>query len=93
MQTEVDAGYEGRDQIVLVEAKNRRVTNFIIRQLYYPYRQWLAETSKSVKLLFFEGRKDHLAIWEHVFDDLHDYNSIRLKRTGKYRISEGHSDA
>ncbi|MDR2659374.1 MAG: hypothetical protein LBC27_05220 [Spirochaetaceae bacterium] len=40
VQTEVDAGYEGKNQIVLIEAKNSQTKNTIIRQLYYPYRQW-----------------------------------------------------
>ena len=40
VQTEVDAGYEGKDSLVLVEAKNSKTKNTIIRQLYYPYRQW-----------------------------------------------------
>lgn len=47
VQTEVDAGYEGRDKIVLIEAKNSDVSNTIIRQLYYPYRQWKKHTSKE----------------------------------------------
>ena len=46
VQTEVDSGYEGRDQLVLIEAKSGKATNTIIRQLYYPYRQWLEFTGK-----------------------------------------------
>ncbi len=34
VQTEVDAGYEGKDQVVLVEAKSSRASNVIIRQLF-----------------------------------------------------------
>ena len=48
VQTEVDAGYEGENQVVLVEAKNFGATNVIIRQLYYPYRQWQEHTKKKV---------------------------------------------
>ena len=44
VQTEVDSGYEGRNRIVLIEAKNTTTTNTIIRQLYYPYRQWKIAT-------------------------------------------------
>ncbi len=88
VQTEVDAGYEGRDQIVLVEAKNRRVKNFIIRQLYYPYRQWSTNTGKPVKLLHFVSLEDSIALWQYAFTDPYDYNSIQLERTGRYRILE-----
>ncbi|MCS6905074.1 MAG: hypothetical protein RML72_03675 [Bacteroidia bacterium] len=53
VQTEVDAGYEGKNQIVLVEAKNSQARNIIIRQLYYPFRQWQMHTKKKINLLFF----------------------------------------
>ena len=56
VQTEVDAGYEGRDSIVLIEAKNSMTTNTIIRQLYYPFRQWQEATGKTVYPVFFEKR-------------------------------------
>lgn len=56
VQTEVDAGYEGRDSIVLVEAKNSRASDTVIRQLYYPFRQWSINTTKPVKTLFFEKK-------------------------------------
>lgn len=86
VQTEVDAGYEGRDKIVLVEAKNSTTRNTIIRQLYYPFKQWKEHTSKDVFLLFFEKRGENYLIWQYGFDDVEDYNSIRLIKTTAYKI-------
>ena len=86
VQTEVDAGYEGKNQVVLVEAKNSRSTNTIIRQLFYPYKQWKQYTKKDVKCLFFEKRDDIYNIWEFIFTDENDYNSIKLSRSAKYKI-------
>ena len=88
VQTEVDAGYEGRDKIVLIEAKNNNVSNTIIRQLYYPYRQWKSQTTKDVSLLFFdkERNSDIYNIWQFEFEDENDYNSIKLVKSGRYRI-------
>ena len=90
VQTEVDAGYEGKDQIVLIEAKNSRTTNTIIRQLYYPYRQWKAETGKRVCPIFFEKRVEGgeliYYIWQYEFRDELDYNSIYLARAQRFRI-------
>ena len=63
VQTEVDAGYEGKDKVVLIEAKNSQTRNTIIRQLYYPFRQWSEHTKKDVFLLFFEKRKNEYLIW------------------------------
>jgi len=86
VQTEVDAGYEGRDKIVLIEAKNSKTKNTIIRQLYYPFRQWAEYTKKEVFLLFFEKRKNEYLIWQYAFADKNDYDSIRLIKSKKYKI-------
>lgn len=90
VQTEVDAGYEGKDSIVLVEAKNFSASDVIIRQLYYPFRQWSENTSKQVYTVFFEKRvinnENIFYIWQFRFDDVNDYNSIKLVKSGRYRI-------
>lgn len=90
VQTEVDAGYEGEKQIALIEAKGSGTTNTIIRQLYYPFRQWQDCTSKKVITLFFEkDQKDNsYSIWQFKFTDVKDYDSIKLVKSGKYRIVE-----
>ena len=90
VQTEVDAGYEGRDKIVLIEAKNSSATTEIIRQLYYPFRQWSENTKKEVIPLFFEKRiingESIYYIWQYRFSDMNDYNSISLVKSARYRI-------
>ncbi len=86
VQTEVDAGYEGKDKVVLIEAKNSQTKNTIIRQLYYPFRQWSEHTKKDVYLLFFEKRGDEYLIWQYEFTDKNDYNSIKLIKSKKYKI-------
>lgn len=90
VQTEVDAGYEGKTSIVLIEAKNSNTSNTIIRQLYYPFRQWQEATGKTVHPVFFEKRKlngEHIYyMWLYEFTDPRDYNSIRLVKSDRYRI-------
>ena len=86
VQTEVDAGYEGRNQIALIEAKNSVSKNTIIRQLYYPFRQWQMHTKKKVNILFFEKRRSEYLLWEFTFKDPADYNSIELIRSAKFLI-------
>lgn len=90
VQTEVDAGYEGRDQIVLIEAKNSKTKDTIIRQLYYPYRQWLQHTNKKIKTVFFEKQKNtgYYCIWNFAFSDPNNYNSIYLENKARYKIIE-----
>lgn len=90
VQTEVDAGYEGKESIVLIEAKNFSATNVIIRQLYYPFRQWSENTTKKVYPVFFEKRvlnnENIFYMWQFEFTDVEDYNSIQLVKSGRYRI-------
>jgi len=86
VQTEVDAGYEGKEQIVLIEAKNSKTSNVIIRQLFYPYRQWSHYTKKKVVTLFFEKVSDLYCLWHFEFIDKDDYNSVKLVKSCKYQI-------
>ncbi len=86
VQTEVDAGYEGRNQIVLIEAKASNVQNTIIRQMYYPFRQWQYHTKKQVLTMFFEKFEESYSFWQFAFTDVENYNSIRLVRAAKYEI-------
>lgn len=87
VQTEVDAGYEGRTKVVLVEAKSSSARNVIIRQLYYPFRQWQSFTKKQVVTLFFQKSGDTYSIWNFRFNDIETYNSIELVNSGKFRIT------
>jgi hypothetical protein len=86
VQTEVDAGYEGKNQIVLIEAKSSKSKNTIIRQLYYPFRQWQVHTKKKVVTLFFSELGNTYSIWKFEFTDVNDYNSIKLVKSGKFTI-------
>ena len=91
VQTEVDAGYEGRDQVVLIEAKNSRTTDTIIRQLFYPFKQWKHHVSRSkvdknVSIIFFEKAGSEYRIWQFMFADENDYNSIQLVKSKRFRI-------
>ena len=86
VQTEVDAGYEGRNQVILIEAKNSSTKNTIIRQLFYPYRQWQQHTEKHIKTLFFEKRENYFSLWQFEFKDPNDYNSIILSKSQRYEI-------
>ena len=51
-QIEIDAGFEGLQSLYIIEAKNTISNDFLIRQLYYPYRLWISKVNKPVKLVF-----------------------------------------
>jgi hypothetical protein len=83
-----DGIYEGANQVVLIEAKYGSATNTIIRQLYYPIRQWQNHTTKPVSTLFFRRTKtNEYHLWHFGFDDPNDYNSIRFLKSARHKIT------
>ena len=90
VQTEVDAGYEGKNHVVLIEAKNTGVNDIIIRQMYYPFRKWSEDVSvkygKKVITVFFEKRGFEYLFWMYEFTDETNYNSIKLIKSNRYFI-------
>ncbi|MCY3936450.1 MAG: hypothetical protein OXG09_10760 [Chloroflexi bacterium] len=86
--TEVDAGYEGRNQIVLLEAKADKFQNFNVRQLYYPYRLWHDVTNKNVHLFFFSTSEGVYSFWKIKFEDPCNFHSIKIEKKAKFRISD-----
>lgn len=88
VQTEVDGGYEGKNDIYLVEAKNANQKEVIIRQLYFPYRYWSSIIpTKKIHPFFFEKQGDEYRLWLYEIADSHDYNSIRLVKSNRYILS------
>lgn len=89
VQIEVDLGLEGEDCIVVLEAKARNMQDFIIRQLYYPYRRFknLSATKRIIPVFFtYDQTQDTYNFWIYEFTDLTDYNSLRLIDAASYRI-------
>jgi len=86
VQTEVDAGYEGKDKIVLIEAKNSKTKNIIIRQIFYPFKQWKQYTKKPIFTIFFEKQGKYYNLWQFKFNNENDYNSVEFVKYKKYEI-------
>ncbi len=85
-QIEIDAGYESTQSFTLLEAKNHFSDDFVIRQLYYPYRKWQAAITKRVRNLFLTYSNGVFELREYEFLRLNDYNSIQLVQCKKYAI-------
>jgi hypothetical protein len=79
-QCEIDGGFEGPGSLVIIEAKNAISEDFIIRQLYYPFRLWQAKVAKKIIPVFLSYSNDVFHFFIYEFADRDDYNSIRLVR-------------
>ena len=51
-QIEIDGGYEGTNSLCLIEAKSSLSTDFLVRQLYYPFRLWTNKITKPIRPVF-----------------------------------------
>lgn len=89
---EIDGGYESKSNVVLVEAKNSMPEDFVIRQLYYPYRHWSSKITKNIIPVFFVYDNGVYNLFIYEFENLYNYNSLKLKNIRRYMISNDFSD-
>jgi hypothetical protein len=87
-QIEIDSGYEGQI-LLLIEAKFGTVEDTIIRQIYYPFRQWRdAGIEKRVVCLFLVYSNKIYSMYEFRFGDPELYQSASIARQVHYQLEE-----
>ncbi|MFN8431301.1 MAG: transcriptional regulator [Spirosomataceae bacterium] len=87
-QIEIDGGFEGDYSLNLIEAKNYISDDFLIRQLFYPYKLWSNKISKKVRPIFLSYTNGIFHLREYEFQDNNLYNSIKLVNYKKYIIED-----
>ena len=87
-QIEIDGGYEGEKGLYLIEAKNSISKDFLIRQLYYPFRLWSSKIEKPVHPIFLTYSNGIFHFKKYKFTDPNHYNSIDLIYEKRYAISK-----
>ena len=85
-QIEIDGGYEGMNYLSLIEAKNSISEDFLIRQIFYPFKLWSNKIRKPVKNIFLTYTNGIFHLREYVFADSENYNSLILTKESKYAI-------
>ena len=88
-QIEIDGGYEGDNSLNLIEAKNYISDDFLVRQLYYPFKLWSAKIQKQVRPIFLTYSNGVFHLREYTFSNINHYNSLVLLRHRKYVVQEG----
>lgn len=87
-QIEIDAAYEGVESLTLIEAKRDISEDFLVRQLYYPYRVWTERISKKVRTVFLVYSNGIFNLYEYVFRDPKLYNSLELIQQKNYTLED-----
>jgi hypothetical protein len=85
-QVEIDGGYEGIRQLAIVEAKSFLSEDFLVRQLYYPYRLWSSRVTKQVTPVFLVYSNRIYQLYEYKFASRDDYNSLVLVKHKHYSL-------
>lgn len=85
-QIEIDGGFESTNKIIVVEAKNSQPEDFIIRQLYYPYRFWKMKVNKEIVPVFFTYKNGVYTFYIYKFKEDDNYSSIELVEKISYVI-------
>lgn len=86
-QCEIDGGFESETKLALIEVKNRICEDFLIRQIYYPYRLWKDKVSKVVVPIFMTYSNDVFSFFIYEFDETENYNSLKLVKQKEYIIA------
>lgn len=86
-QIEIDAAYEGIHYLSLFEAKRDLSDDFLVRQLYYPFRVWSDRVTKTVKPVFLIFSNGMFNLYQYQFEDPQNYNSLILVKQRNYVIA------
>ncbi len=89
---EIDGGFEGINSLALVEAKNIISEDFMVRQLYYPYRLWKSKINKVVRPIYMVYSNGIFNVYEYKFENDEDYSSIKFVKSKKYSIEDTQID-
>ena len=87
-QIEIDAAFEGINSLALIEAKRDLADDFLIRQLYYPFRTWNNRVEKRVRPVFLVYSNGIFNLYEYAFRDPGSYNSLVLIKHKNYSIED-----
>lgn len=86
-QIEIDSAYEGINYLSIIEAKRDLSEDFLIRQLYYPFRTWRSKgITKRIKPIFLVYSNGIFSLYEYKFEDEMLYNSLKLVKSKRYSI-------
>lgn len=87
-QIEIDGGFESQRSVCIMEAKNIRHDDFNVRQLYFPYRKYLAMVQKPIRLVFSQYTNLTYYLYEYKFAEPNSFSSIELVNMGAYTFED-----
>jgi hypothetical protein len=87
-QIEIDAAYEGVNGLSIFEAKRDLSEDFLVRQIYYPYRVWKNRITKPVRPIFLIYSNGIYRLYEYAFQYHDNYCSLILAGQKNYSVED-----
>lgn len=88
-QVEIDAGFENLNNLLVIEAKNRIPQDFMIRQLYYPFRGYTnLNIDKKVLPVYLTHADNVYAFHVFEFTEPNNYSSIRRVKQVNFIVDQ-----
>lgn len=87
-QMEIDGSLESKNTFTIIEAKNKVNKDFLVRQLYFPYRDFYEKigTKKRIRNVFMIYNSGIYILLEYIFKDPYNISSIELVNKQYYTI-------
>lgn len=85
---ETDIVFEGINTLSLFNVKRDLSSDFLIRQIYYPYRLWKNWVAKPIRSIFLIYSNGIYRLYEYMFQVSNNYNSLVLIKQQNYSIED-----
>jgi len=85
-QIEIDAIFENATEMLVMEAKIGRPSDFNIRQLYFPFRHYQNRTKKTIRPILMIYSKGVFEFIEYRFTDIYDMSSFEIIGTRVFAV-------
>ncbi len=85
---EIDSAYEGTSCLALFEAKRDLSKDFLVRQLYYPFRVWQKRVNKTIQPVFLVYSNGIYRLYEYAFENPDNYGSLHLIKRKNYSVED-----
>ncbi len=85
---ELDAAFESKESLTLIKINRDLSEDFLIQNIYYPYRAWTDQIKKRVRLVFLIYSNGVFHLYEYEFCNPNQYHSLSFLRQKAYVIED-----
>jgi hypothetical protein len=88
IQNFLDTNSMENANVIFTNPPYKIAEDFLIHQLYYPYRTWREKITKPIKTIFFVYSNGIYRLYEYEFENPQNYNSLKLVKQKNYSVED-----